>query len=427
MPSERRTTERWGLVGAGQCGRRVAAAVCERATDSDLGDRTVLVDSSPKPIRRPLDRLASALAVERSVASREHLVTFEAHAGLGETIFDDPAAATAEVASLAESIVEATADADTVLYALGLGGQIGNSVVPQIIDRLSPSGNDVAGADSERGPHTDEGTSQFALGVWPFEYEAARRHFDAVCGLSRLLQCDDGTPNADMTLLASNARLSEIGHVGNAHGVDPTGGGLTSDADEFAWINDVIADAIRLLVGSGQPPDDTDSEEIPADLPYRTDARHGTLGTALGKPVGLDIQYAIRQAVESAFVPLDPSTVENAHVVVQAPEQRVEAGDVTEHDVREGFNAWSSDSDGSDPTGGATLSAVPGDRNTFDVIVFLSGFDLAPLLSTSWDGYEMFKDGLMDQTGQPRSDELIERVRQVEANLRAYCDAVDGE
>lgn len=423
MADERRRTGRWGLVGAGQCGRRVAATVCERATDSDIGDRTVLVDSSPKPMRRTLDRLASALAVERSVASRDHLVTFEGHTGLGETIFDDPAAATTEVASIAKSTEETTADADAVLYALGLGGQVGNSVVPRVVDRLSHSAREGVSADAESS--RGSGPAQVVLGVWPFEDEARRRHFDAVCGLSRLLRRDNGTPNADLTLLASNSRLAES--LDNAHAVSPADARYELNTDATAWINDVIADAIRSFVGSKQSPDDADPEGIPAGLPSRTDARHGTIGTTLGRPIGLDIQYAIRQAVENAFVPMDPSTVETAHVVVRAPERRVEAGDVTERDVREAFAVWASDSDGSDPTGGTTLSVVPGDGNTIDVLAFLGGFDLAPLLSTSWDAYESFKTRMIDNTEEPESDELTECVRQLEANLRAYCDAVNGE
>ena len=419
---------RWGLVGAGQCGRHVAAAVCERATEGDIGARTVLVDSSPKPMRRTLDRLASALGIEPSTASRDHLVTFEARAGLGQTIFDDPASATAAVASLAESIRETTADADALLYALGLGGQVGNSVVPRVIDRLSPPRDDPV--TPEVGSRGNEGTSQLALGVWPFDHEAPRRHFDAVCGLSRLLQRDDGTPNADMTLLASNARLSEIGHVGNARAVHPAsevGAGSKLYADESAWINDVIADAIRSVVGSAQTPDDTTPETTSVTLPHRTDARHGTVGVALEKPIELGLQHVIRRAVENAFVPLDPATVETAHVVVRAPDRRVEAGDVTERDVREGFDAWSSGNNGSDPTGGATLSVVPGDGHTIDVLVFLGRFDLSPLLSNSWDAYERFKTGLINQSEEQGSDELIERVRRLEANLRAYCDAVGGK
>ena len=423
MTDERRRTERWGLVGAGQCGRRVAATVCERATDSDIGDRTVLVDSSPKPMRRTLDRLASALAVERSVASRDHLVTFEGHTGLGETIFDDPAAATTEVASIAKSTEETTADADAVLYALGLGGQVGNSVVPRVVDRLSHSAREGVSADAESS--RGSGPAQVVLGVWPFEDEAWRRHFDAVCGLSRLLRRDNGTPNADLTLLASNSRLAES--LDNAHAVSPADARYELNTDATAWINDVIADAIRSFVGSKQSPDDADPEGIPAGLPSRTDARHGTIGTTLERPIGLDIQYAIRQAVENAFVPMDPSTVETAHVVVRAPERRVEAGDVTERDVREAFAVWASDSDGSDPTGGTTLSVVPSDGNTIDVLAFLGGFDLAPLLSTSWDAYESFKTRMIGNTEEPESDELTECVRRLEANLRAYCDAVNRE
>ena len=419
--------KRWGLVGAGQCGRRVAAAVCERAMGSDIGARTVLVDSSPVPMRRTLDRLASALDIERSTASRDHLVTFEAHAGLGQTIFDDPESATAEVASVAESIEATIADADAVLYALELGGQTGNSVVPRVIDRLSPPQDDPTDADPGPGLPGGEGTSQVALGVWPFDRVQPRRHFDAVCGLSRLLRRPDGTPNADMTLLASNARLSEIGHFGHAvHPAGAVGAGSKLHTDESAWITDVIADAIRSVVGSGQTPPDTNSGAIPAALPHCTDARHGTVGVALEKPLGIDPQVVIRRAVENAFVPLDPATVETAHVVIRAPDQRVEAGDVTERGVREAFAAWVSATDGPGPTGGATLSAVPGDGHTIDVLVFLGGFDLSPLLSNSWDAYERFKTGLIDQK-ESTSDELIERIWRLEANLRAYCDAVDGE
>lgn len=420
--------ERWGLVGAGQCGRRVAAAVCERATDSGIGARTLLVDSTSVPMRRTLNRLASALNIERPTASRDHLVTFDSNIGLGQTIFDDPRSATAAVASVAESIEAMTPDADAVLYALGLGGQIGNSVVPRVIDRLSPPRDHPTDAEPGLGSPVGDGTSQVALGVWPFDSVPPRRHFDAVCGLSRLLRRPDGTPNADMTLLASNARLSEIGHVGHAvHPAGAVGAGSKLHTDESAWITDVIADAIRSVVESGQTPPDTNSGATSAALLHHTDARHGTVGVSLEKPLGIDPQVVIRRAVENAFVPLDPATVETAHVVVRAPDRRVEAGDVTARGIREAFAAWVSDTDGPGPIGGATLSAVPGDGHTIDVLVFLGGFDLSPLLSNSWDAYETFKTGVINQSEEHGSDELIERIRGLEANLRAYCDAVDGE
>jgi len=426
MTDEQRTTERWALVGAGQCGRRVAAAVCERTADRGVCDRTVLVDTSSTPGRRTLDRVASALAVERSTAFRDHLVTFDSESGLGQTIFDDPGSTTAEVASLAESLGEATAGANAAVYVLGLGGNVGNSVVPRVIDRLSRSTNGAASADSDPESGATGGPARFALGVWPFEYEPPRRHFDAVCGLSRLLRRENGTPNADMTLLASNSRLAEMGaRVSTATAVGPVGGRSESNTDEFAWSNDVIADAIRLFVGSGQTPHDTGLGTIPADLPDRCDVSHGTVGIAPAKPIGIGLQYAIQRAVENAFVPVDLSTVGTAHVVVRAPSQRVEAGDVTERDVREAVAAWSSAEHHPGPTGEATLSAVPGDGHTVDVLAFLGGFDLSPLLSTSWDAYETFKAGLIDHAEEPKSDVLVERSWQLEANLRTYCDALD--
>lgn len=256
--------------------------------------------------------------------------------------------------------------------------------------------------------------------MWPFEDEGARHHFDAVCGLSRLLRREDGTPNADMALLATNSRLAELGgRVGTARAADPAGGRSGRRGDELRRINGLIADAIRVFVGPERRSRDTDATAIPADLPHRWNVRHGPVGLAPGKPIGLGLRPMLRRAAENAFVPLDRSTVETAYVVVRAPRQRVEAGEITERDVRDAFAAWSSTDDQPESGGGATLSVVPGDGHTMDVLVFLGGFDLSPLLSASWAGYEAFKTSL-------RSSGPAERVRRLEANLRAYCDALDS-
>jgi hypothetical protein len=384
----------WGFVGVGEAGTRIVSTYLERTGGVAVDDRFLFATTNQAGLRWALDRVVSELPADPAQIAADHLVTFGQRSDVGTDFVAGKRAADSDFETLREGITAALEGADSVVYPLGLGGGTGNGTAPYLIDRLSR----VSVTDSP--PAWIAGLTHFALGVWPFEHESSARHFNAICGLSRLLARDDGAPNADMTLLASNSRLQELaaageegdaGHSANDGRADDSG----HSADELARINDLLVAALELFVGAGQGGGHVVTGSEFADVPQQRGIAHATVGTALGKPVGLDVSHVIDRAVENAFVPLDPTTAGAAFAVVRAPRARVEAGDVTSGCVQEAFATWEAER-GLRNTAGTTKLLADPDATGLDAIVVLGGFDLDPLLASSWERYERVKAELRD-------------------------------
>ncbi|WP_311170592.1 hypothetical protein [Halobellus ordinarius] len=394
----------WGLVGVGQAGTRIVSTYLERTGGVAVADRFLFATTNRAGPRRTLDRVASELPADAAQIAADHLVTFGQRSGVGSDFVAGKRAADSDFEALREGITTALDGADSVVYPLGLGGGTGNGTVPYLIDRLSR----VSETDSP--PAWLAGLTHFALGVWPFEHESSARHFNAICGLSRLLARDDGAPNADMTLLASNSRLRELASTSDGSAGDPD-----HSTKELPRINDLLVAALELFVGAGQGSGHVVTGSEFADVPQQRGIAHATFGTALGKPVGLDVSHVIDRAVENAFVPLDPTTAGAAYAVVRAPAARVEAGDVTSGRVQEAFATWAGECDLRNTAGTTKLLADP-DKTGLDALVVLGGFDLDPLLASSWERYERVKAELRDSEHR----EPLDCAERAETTLDRY-------
>jgi cell division GTPase FtsZ len=412
-PAGRRDTTQWGIIASGQGGCRIASQLFTRADNPGIDDRIVLINTNDTDIQESLDRVDAQLAIDRETISREHVALFGPSSGAGNDFFDGEQFARDGFDEIIRP-VNNTAQSEALLYTLALGGGTGNGSVPYVIDQLSQAPDGGAVAEYVDGATWLSEIPQFAVAAWPFRGEGVQRYFNAVCGLSRLLMREDGSPNADMTILASNAHLRRLAKENND--AEQLGGrGSVSDED---LVNRRIIDALDLFISAGRTADDTIDVKDYARQPQTRGAYHGTFGAELGKPIGLDIEVAIQNAADSTFVPVDPSTAEAAYVVVRAPEQQVQDGQITAGDVRTAVADWKEEQGLDRAVGMQTLSTEPGGGNTFDVLVFLAGFDLDPLMeeSRSWERFEMERDSRR----QNRSSERIQRLDRIESNLREY-------
>ncbi|RLM53895.1 hypothetical protein DVK02_10730 [Halobellus sp. Atlit-31R] len=400
----------WGIAAAGQGGGNIASQFLKRTENPGIDERIVLVNTNDTDIQRNLDRVESELAIDRETLSTEHVANFGSDTGVGNDFFDGEQMAAEDFDEIFRPINNTLGGSEALLYTVALGGGTGNGSVPYIVDQLSrgPADGDTAGTNAR----WLDGVAQFALAAWPFQNESTQRHFNAVCGLSRLLMREDGGQNADMTILASNSRLKELALETDDAREDDRG----QFVDDKELVNERIVSAIDLFISAGRRADDTIDVKDYVRKPQRRGVFHATFGTALEKPIGLDLKMAIQRAAENTYVPLDPSTAEAAYVVVRAPDQRVQAGDVTTGRVRDAFAEWKSEQGLRGTVGMETLSRAPGRGRTLDVLVFLGGFDLAPLLEESLELYEMEKDALRRGDGQ----EQLSRVGRLEENLRQY-------
>ena len=416
-PSGRRDTTQWGIVASGQGGCRIASQLFTRTDNPGIDDRIVLINTNDTDIQESLDRVDAQLAMDRETITREHVALFGPSDGAGNDFFDGEQYAEAGFDEIFRPINN-TAQSDALLYTVALGGGTGNGSVPYVIDQFGEAPDEGPVARLDREATWLDGIPQFVVAAWPFRGEGVQRYFNAVCGLSRLLMSEDGSPNADMTILASNARLRQLARDNND--ADRVRGSI-SDED---LVNRRIITALDLFISAGRLADDTIDVKDYARQPQTRGAYHGTFGAELGKPIGLDIEVAIRNAADNTFVPMDPSTAEAAYVVVRAPEQQVTDGKITAGDVRTAVADWKLEQGLDGAVGMQTLSKAPGGGTTFDVLVFLAGFDLDPLMeeSRSWERFEMERDSRR----QNRSSERIQRLDRLESNLRTYRSNLEG-
>jgi cell division GTPase FtsZ len=406
----------WGILAAGQGGGNIASQFLTRTENPGIDERIVIVNTNDTDIQRNLDRVESKLAIDRETLNREHVAHFGADTGVGNDFFDGEQMAEDDFEEIFMPINNTLGGVEGLLYTVALGGGTGNGSVPYIIDQLSKGPDE--GQTAEMNAPWLDGLAQFALAAWPFENEQTQRHFNAVCGLSRLLMRDDSSPNTDMTILASNSRLKDLALDDDD---DAREGDRGSFADDKELVNSQIISAIDLFISAGRRAEDTIDVKDYYRKPQRRGVYHATFGTALEKPIGLDLKMAIQRAAENAFVPLDVSTAEAAYLVVRAPEQRINAGDVTSGRVRDAFAEWKSEQGLRGTVGMETLTRSRGNDRTLDVLLVLGGFDLTPMIEESWELYEIEKEAL--HRGQSNGD--LARVDRLEENLRQYRNRLE--
>ncbi|MGQ4555234.1 hypothetical protein [Halobellus sp. GM3] len=382
MSFDRRTYPSWGLVGSGTAGRRVASQIVARGETDAVDDRVVFLDTGHAVRGGTLDRTASALAIGRGEVNDRHVITLDP-TGVGGDFLEAERAIEARAPEVSARISRTLEGARAVVHLCGVGGGTGAGTVPFLAEQLSDA-------------FEPDGLAQFSLAVWPFEHEPTRRHFNAVCALSRLVAGDEGSPTADMTILASNSRLAALAR---STGASPTGTTPANDVGaggDLTAINERLATALELVFESGRQGDHVITPSEYAAIPRRRGIAHATFGTALGEPVESDLESAIERATENAFVPLDPSTAEAVSVVVRAPEPRLAAGDVTRGELEEAVAAWENARGIRGAVGTTKLVSASAASEALDVLVFLGGFDLDPLLDPSVERYEREREFLDD-------------------------------
>lgn len=82
---------------------------------------------------------------------------------------------------------------------------------------------------------------QFALAILPYSFEPQQMHFNAICGLSRLLKYGvNNQQNADMVLIVDNSKIAD--DIKRNEGIEPN----------YNDINCKIIKAIDLMIASGR-------------------------------------------------------------------------------------------------------------------------------------------------------------------------------
>jgi hypothetical protein len=335
---------------------------------------------------------------------QENALEFGSQEGAGNFFPNGEACAKEDIDRVVNRIENEMPNSDALMHIATLGGGTGNGSIPYVIDQFK---NGLTDATTDV-PSWIGSTIHAAFGVWPYYYEQPQRHFNAVCGLSRLLKTEDNTQNADMVLLAANS------HIEEASG-DGTG--------QYDSINDAIIQAIELMIGAGRQTRSVIDIKDYVTLPSQMNAYHFTPAIVTDVDGSIfELEYILEQAAENTFVPMSVETTQAAYAIVRAPESMIDSGEISEPDVYSAFRSWT-DSHDINVAGQASLTPKRGKGTDVDVLLLLGGFDLNPLLDHSWDNFEMLRESLAGSQGGGETELTTAELDRVVSNLREYVDA----
>lgn len=399
------TFTRWGVIASGEGGGRIASQFFDRAENPGIDDRILVMNTNRADLRNTIDRMRDKLqnGQDEEAVMESYALDFGTQQGAGNFFPNGEACAREDLDRIVNRIsrFETT---DAFMHIATLGGGTGNGSIPYTINQFKNGFTDLE--DTSPVAWMDS-VIHAAFGVWPYYYEQPQRHFNAVCGLSRLLRAQDGTQNSDMVLLASNSHLE--GDNGNSRHYDS--------------INDAIITAVDLMIGAGRETRSVIDIKDYVTIPSQIDAYHFTpaVATDLNGQV-FELEYMLDQAAENTYVPMDIGTTSAAYLIVRAPESMINDGSITEPDVYNAFREWTGKHD-INAAGQASLTPKPGRGNDVDVLLLLGGFDLNPLLDHSWDQFERLGDSLTDRGGGGTGGNLTNaELGQLVDNLESYVE-----
>lgn len=401
------TFTRWSVIASGEGGGRIASQFFSRTKNPGIDDRILVMNTNRADLRNTINRMQDHLGSDRGQEElmQTHALDFGSQQGAGNFFPNGEACAREDLDRIVGQIQDNFGHADAFMHIATLGGGTGNGSIPYVVDQFRNGLGDL-NDDGAHEPWMDS-VIHAAYGVWPYYYEQPQRHFNAICGLSRLLRTEDGRQNADMVLLASNSHLDEDG-MGNGA--------------EYDSINDAIIAAIDLMIGAGRETQSVIDIKDYVAIPSQMDAYHFTPAVATGLDGSVyELEYMFERAAKNTFVPMDVGTTTAAYAIVRAPEQMIEEGAISEPDVYGAFREWTASQDIA-VAGQASLTPKRGRGSDVDVLLLLGGFDLNPLLEHSWDEFEMLADSLAGRGGADGEGLSRAELDRIVDNLETYVE-----
>ena len=287
------------------------------------------------------------------------------------------------------------AQADVILGLATLGGGTGNGSLPYIISQLKSK------------LPTAAQSSFISLGIWPLDSEASQRHFNAICGFTRLLKYGEGGKrNSELVIIAHNSRVAEL------IGTQAQG----SSQDKFYLINREIIKAMDMMVApSGKTSEATIDVADYYQLPTSFGVYHFTPCISWDNdPEVIGLEAGLELAFRSPMCPLEPKTATMAYIIVRAPEKKLRDGTFTQEGLEDAARKLSSKFMAGSQGGlvrYCSLTSKEGDG--FDAMVLLGGFSLKKLLAGSIGKFKAFSENLK------RSGGALELKDEEQPNIRA--------
>ncbi|MFH1470168.1 MAG: hypothetical protein ABIF01_00305 [Candidatus Micrarchaeota archaeon] len=396
---EREGTE-WGMIASGEGANKIAIQYLAEFQNKYLSDRILLLNTTASDIR-PEKAFGSRITPEfnsilQKIKKEKTCIFGSAPSGAGNVwkIGEEEAAKDFETIKryFANSQL---AQADVILGLTTLGGGTGNGSLPYIINQLKSK------------MPTASQSNYISLGIWPLYSEASQRHFNAVCGFTRLLKYGrEGKRNSELVIIAHNSEVAKLT-------------GSESSQDKFNLINQEIIKAVDMMVApSGKSAEATidvaDYYQIPTSLGvyhFTPCISWGIDSEMIGLEAGLEL------ALRSQMCPLDEKTSTMAYFIVRAPRKDIASGELTqerlEDAARKLSTKFSAGSHGGLVRYCSLTTKDEGTGDGYDVMVLLGGFSLKKLLSGSIGKFKAFSENLK------RSGDSLEVKDEDHPNIRA--------
>ncbi|WP_456473993.1 hypothetical protein [Candidatus Pyrohabitans sp.] len=401
-------TTRWGIIASGQGANRIAFLYYAKYKNPSIGNRVLLLNTTPADVKpeKPLEQIfaqSPELREEYDRIKRERVCIFgRAPSGAGNNWVLGEREAVEDYDNIRRYIAGLKLRGSDVLLGIAtLGGGTGNGSLPYIVHRIRKN----PGMGMER-------INNFiALTIFPYDFEAPQRHFNAVCGLSRLLRYK-GEQNAALAILVDNSQVERV--LGIRRG---------EREERYQRINQEIIRAVYMLIApssysSRATIDIADYYQLPSNL----GTIHFTPCLSLDNdPDVLSLDAILESASNSAMVPLDKGTATMAYIIVIAPEDKVLNGEITQEDLEDISREWAARNLAGERGGilrYTSLVTSPESKNV-DAMILLGGFSLRRIMEKSIEKYYDFKDSLSGESNE-RSRIDIERVEGLEKQLREY-------
>jgi|GEM_PF-546818 len=411
---------KWSLIASGEGAGRIAALYFASMRNEAISDRILLLNSARADLKKVLDEIAEHLGSKEvkvlETIRRERVQLFGRQStGTGNFWKVGENEARIDFDEIIRRRVESLGltSGDAMFDIMTLGGGTGNGSIPYLINQMKHGSG-----------RTASGHKHFALCVWPDVIEADHRHFNAICGLSRLLKYgEDSHQNADMVLLVDNTTLGKRIELDEG------------ESNYYFEINKLIAQAIDLMMAPGRK---NTNRVIDVNdyivFPSHIGVYHVTPCMSTGNDVDLiSLESALDDAVENAFFPIDPATATMVWLIVRVPKRHFNRGQFEQRMLDHTFRGWI-DGNIIGKLRYSTVTFVEEDIETFDVLLLLGGFKLNKLVPESFEKYLMFKELLelnatngeisLAQFGDDVSLSTDE-LNRIEQNLRDYMTHID--
>jgi cell division GTPase FtsZ len=400
---------RWGIIASGQGANRIAFLYYAKYKNPSIGDRVLLLNTTPADVKpeKPLEHIfaqSPELREKYEKIKRERVCIFgRAPSGAGNNWVLGEREAIEDYENIRRYIASLRLRSSDVLLGIAtLGGGTGNGSLPYIIHRVRRN----PGFGMER-------INNFiALGIFPYDFEAPQRHFNAICGLSRLLRYN-GEQNAALVILVDNSQVEHILDLGRGQ-----------KEERYQRINEEIIRAIHMLIApstyaSKATIDIADYYQLPSNL----GTIHFTPCLSLGNdPDVLSLDAILESASNNAMVPLDKGTATMAYIIVIAPEEKVLKGEITQEDLEDISREWAV----KHLAGGrggilryTSLITSP-ESKSVDAMILLGGFSLRRIMEKCLEKYYDFKDSLSGESSDERSRIELAKVEKLEKQLKDY-------